>query len=87
MKRRGARPHPGSGSGSIKRDGSSPTTLYEVKTVNRAHSLSGHDLKRLYLQAIQQDREPVYLVHFLDAGITAEIRFSTEAPDRWHVRD
>lgn len=49
----------------------------------KSHTLSGQDLKSLLLQALQQGKEALYLVHFLDAGVTAEIRLSTERPDRW----
>lgn len=84
MRRRGARPHPGSGSGSIKRDGSTIERLYEVKSVRLAHTLHGRDLRKLMMQAIQQGKEPIYLVHFEEAGITAELRLSTERPDHWH---
>jgi hypothetical protein len=72
-KSRGARVHPGSGSGRIKDDASNDTHRYEFKSVRQTHVLQGDMLLGLFKRAIRQDQEPEYVVYFKDADITATI--------------
>ncbi len=74
-KENGARLHPNSGAGRIKRDFSTDTELFEAKTAGKTHRLNAEDLLDLYRQAAIQDKEPVYLVEF-DNGIQARIGLS-----------
>ena len=64
VRRRGGRPHPGSGSGGIKHDGSSENEVIEVKTVEKTHTLKADYLESLYAHAVRQGKEPVYVVAF-----------------------
>lgn len=57
--------------------------LFEIKAVGRTHQLKGDDLRVLFDRAVAQGKEPKYIVHFLEAGITAEIALTNETPDGW----
>lgn len=70
-KERGAKQHPNSGAGRIKRDASSDGWLHEFKQANRTHTLDSRDLDDLHTVAIKQDRDACYTVEFAN-GIVAE---------------
>lgn len=71
-RKRGARLHPRSGAGSIKWDASSEDTLFEMKDVQKSHTLNGAYLRRLALDAAHQGKDARYIVQFEDAGIEVE---------------
>lgn len=48
----------------------------------KSHTVKGEDLRSLYTQAAQQGKEPIYVIHFVEAGITAELTLSTETLER-----
>lgn len=73
IKARGGRPHPRSGAGRIKDDGSSETEVIEVKHVAKSHTLKGESLDALYRRATQQGKDAVYVIEFVDSRITATI--------------
>lgn len=83
LQRRGAREHPNSGAGRIKRDGSTEDELFEMKTASRQHTLKGDDLAKLHQQAARQGKTAGYIVHFPNQGITAEIRVKRENLEGW----
>lgn len=64
LRTRGARPHPGSGSGSIRFDGSSEAELIEVKSAHRTHTISADYLESLHAQAVRQGKVPVLVLSF-----------------------
>ncbi len=64
LKKLGARAHPGSGSGKIQFDGSTPDELIEVKTAERSHTLSAKYIERLYTTAVRQGKLPKMIVEF-----------------------
>ena len=72
LKLRGARPHPGSGSGNIKEDGSDEATLYQVKTVGRSISLTAKDIQTLWLNAIHTGKEARVVIYFDQLDLTLE---------------
>jgi hypothetical protein len=74
VQERGGRVHPMSGAGSIKDDGSTDDELIEVKQVKRSHTMQGRDLNTLFRRATEQGKEAVYIVHYIDNNITAEVR-------------
>lgn len=71
-RKRGARLHPRSGAGSIKWDASSEDTLFEMKDVQKSHTLNGAYLRRLALDAAHQGKDARYIVQFEDAGVEIE---------------
>lgn len=73
-RKRGARQHPNSGAGSIKWDASSTDKLFEIKTVQKSHTLKGAYLLQLFRDAIRQGKEPYYIVTFTDEGLEVECR-------------
>lgn len=74
IKKRGGRPHPRSGAGNIKWDGSDEETLYEIKDVMTSHALNGGYLEKLFMDAVRQGKEAVYIVQFRKARIRLECR-------------
>lgn len=74
-KERGARVHPGSGSGRIKYDASTTETLYEFKEVAKSHTLKGDYLEEIFVTATRQGKDAIYVVSFGN-GITLEGRLS-----------
>lgn len=76
LKREGFRPHPGSGAGHIKHDGSDDDTLCEVKLTSRSFTLNAAYLHGLMAQAVRQGKEPLLLIEFDDPkhGLTVEVR-------------
>jgi hypothetical protein len=73
-KARGARVHPRSGAGKIKSDASTDTELLEYKDANKSYSLRGDELLTLLKYAVRQGKEPVFVIYFTDADVTAEIK-------------
>lgn len=74
IKKRGGRSHPRSGAGNIKWDGSDEDALYEIKDVMTSHALSGSYLEKLFMDAVRQGKEAIYIVKFRKAGIRVECR-------------
>lgn len=74
LKQRGAVPHSNSGAGSIKHDGHDDVYLYEIKDALKSFTLNTKDLRELFVRAVRQDRVPMLLVNFRNAGLVAEIR-------------
>lgn len=72
----GMRVHPRSGAGRIKHDASNEDTILESKEANSTHTLSGDYLNTFYVRAMQQGKEPLYVVRFKQTGIIAEIKLS-----------
>lgn len=72
VKKRGGRVHPNSGAGRIKDDGSSDSEVIEVKDANKQHTMVASDLEALYVRAVRQGKDPVYVVRFTN-GIEAEV--------------
>jgi hypothetical protein len=62
-----------SGAGGIKADGSDDVYLYEIKDANLSHVLNGQELHGLWLRAIRQGKQAVYIVQFPDFTIEAHI--------------
>ena len=75
-KKRDARLHPRSGAGSIKWDASNEEILFEMKDVDKSHTLNGQYLRKLKLDAIKQGKDASYIVTFNDAGIEVECRIT-----------
>lgn len=73
LKQRGARAHPGSGSGRIEFDGSTETQLIECKDANRSFTIKGAYIERLWRTAIKQRRQPIMVVYFSDIDLTVEM--------------
>ena len=69
IKKRGGRVHPRSGAGSIKSDGSSEETLYELKDAGKSHTIKGTDLEILFKRAVQQGKDAEYIVYFQNTDI------------------
>jgi hypothetical protein len=74
LKQRGARIHPNSGAGHIKDDGSDDHRLYEIKDARRTHTLNADELRALYVRAVRQGKQAVYLIYFSDQDWTLECR-------------
>jgi hypothetical protein len=90
LARRGARAHPRSGAGTIKRDGSTrtrsedePGELFEIKTARSQHTMKAADLAKLHQQAARQGQVAGYVVHFPEHGISVECRVKRENLDGW----
>lgn len=73
VKARGGRPHPRSGAGKIKDDGSSDSELFEVKDANKTHTLKATDLLALFQRAVRQHKEAKYIIYFRSVNLTATI--------------
>ena len=72
-KKRGARVHPNSGALRIKHDASDEETLYEIKDANKTYTLSGKELLELWKRSAQQLKDPLFVIYFTDADLTATI--------------
>lgn len=70
-KKRGARVHPNSGALRIKHDASDDETLYEIKDANKTYTLSGKELLELWKRSAMELKEPVFVVYFTEADLTA----------------
>jgi DNA-binding helix-hairpin-helix protein with protein kinase domain len=75
-KNRGARVHPNSGALRIKHDASDDDTLYEIKDANKTYTLAGKELLELWKRSAQQLKEPLFIVYFTDADLTATIHIT-----------
>ena len=64
VKKRGGRVHPRSGAGSIKDDGSTEETVFEVKDAVKTHTIKSTDLNTLFRRAVQQGKDAEYIVYF-----------------------
>lgn len=73
-KRRGTRLHPGSGSGSIRRDASNDEVIEEYKLAGKSFRLKGQELRDSYLDAVSQGKDSIWVIEFDDAGIEVEVR-------------
>ena len=74
----GARVHPNSGSLRIKHDASDAETLYEIKDANKSFTLKAVDLDTLWVRAVREQKEPVFIVKFQDRSVTATISITKE---------
>jgi hypothetical protein len=52
--------------------------LYEIKDANKTYSLKAVDLDTLWVRAVRESKEPVFIVKFIDRGITATITLTKE---------
>lgn len=70
-----ARLHPNSGAGKIKNDASNTEQMFEFKTTDKkGYRLTTDELLKLFTSATQVDKEPVFVIDFVEHGIRAEIR-------------
>lgn len=74
LKALGAVLHPNSGAGNIKDDGHDDHRLYEIKDARKTHTLKADDLRALFVRAVRQGKQAVYLVYFSDQDFTVECR-------------
>jgi len=74
----GAKVHPASGALRIKHDASDDEVLYEIKDANKSYSLKASELHELWLEAVKQDKEPVFLVQFIHKGMRATMTITKE---------
>lgn len=74
LRDRGARPHPGSGSGRIANDGSTDVEVIEVKSAHRQITLNGQKLRHDWRRALHIGRDWVMVIRFGEAEIEAEVR-------------
>ena len=77
-KKLGAKLHPNSGALRIKHDASDKDTLYEIKDSNKSYSLSASELNTLWVRAVRESKEPVFIIKFNHLGITATITITKE---------
>jgi hypothetical protein len=45
--------------------------LYEIKDANKTYTLKGRELLALWKQAVNTGKEPLFVVYFTDADVTA----------------
>lgn len=76
-KKLGARLHPMSGAGRIKDDMSTDDHIIEAKDANLSYTLKSSDLDGLFRRAVQQGKEPLFIVTFKN-NIIAEIHLRKE---------
>lgn len=77
-KKLGAKLHPNSGALRIKHDASDSETLYEIKDANKTYSLSADELNTLWVRAMRETKEPVFIIKFKHRGMTATITLKKE---------
>ena len=77
IKKMGGVRHPMSGAGSIKADGHDKDNLYEIKTANKTHTITGDALSKLFVWAAQQEKDAVYIVKFAN-GMKLEGRVTRD---------
>ena len=82
-KKLGAKVHPNSGALRIKHDASDDETLYEIKDANKSFTLKAEDLNTLWVRAVRESKEPVFIVEYKHLGITATI--SIEKDIKWET--
>lgn len=70
--------HPNSGALRIKHDASDADTLYEMKDANKSFTLKAIDLHTLWVRAVRESKEPVFIITFADKGIRATITITKE---------
>ncbi len=75
LRQRGAKQHPGSGSGSIAFDGSTADDLIEVKDARKSFTLKASYVERFWKTAIRRRLRPVIVVYFSDIDTTVEMTF------------
>lgn len=74
LDRRGARAHPGSGSGGIRFDGSTEEDVVEIKAARKSFVMNGAYMDRLYTEAVRQGKDAVMVVVFGEAKLAVECR-------------
>lgn len=77
-KRIGAKVHPNSGALRIKHDASDAETLYEIKDANKVYTLGAEELYVLWVRAVRETKEPVFIIKYNHRGITATISITRE---------
>ena len=75
LRKRGAKAHPGSGSGSIAFDGSTADDLIEVKDARKSFTLQSTYIERFWRTAVHRRLRPVMVVYFSDIDMTVELTF------------
>jgi len=70
--------HPASGALGIKHDASDAEHLYEMKDANKSYSLKAEELHTLWVRAVREGKEPVFIVTFQDRGIKATMTITRE---------
>lgn len=78
LKRRGAKVHPGSGSGVIPFDGSTDIEVIELKDVATSFTLNAKYIKRLFIEAARTGKQGVLVIHFRSIGMTLECTIKKE---------
>lgn len=71
LRKRGIRPHPGSGSGNIRYDGHDDESIIEVKNAKKSYTMNHRYLRTLMDHAIRQNKTARFEVHF--PGFTAYV--------------
>jgi hypothetical protein len=51
--------------------------LYEIKDANKSFTLKGDDLNTLWVRAVREGKEPVFIVKYAN-GVTATITVTKE---------
>lgn len=69
IRKAGGRPHPNSGAGHIKWDGSDEDSIIEVKEAEKSHTVKGDLVEKLFQDATRQNKQGVYIIRFGN-GIT-----------------
>lgn len=70
--------HPNSGALRIKHDASDAETLYEIKDANKTYTLKADELNQLWVRAVREGKEPIFIVTFLHHGVRATITITRE---------
>ena len=64
----------------MKDDASTDDTQYEFKDAAKSYTLKGAELRTLFRHAVRQGKEPVFVVFFKDADMTATITITKGRP-------
>ena len=68
------RPHPNSGAGRIKFDGSSETEVGEVKTAAKSYTVQRQYMIDLFTNAVRQGKTPILIIKFPGYLIECRVR-------------
>lgn len=52
--------------------------MYEIKDANKSYTLKADDLFTLWKRAVQEGKEPVFVVTFMHRGVKATITINRE---------
>ena len=71
----GARLHPNSGAGNIKEDASTATEVLSFKTTDgKGWRITAEEMLLLLKRAQRMEKEPLYVLDFIEHGLRVEIR-------------